>query len=151
MVRYRGCALRRGRMSEQGRAYLVTAVTAGRRPWFRELALGRLVVAEMRAACEDGEADTLAWVLMPDHLHWLFVLGGTDLPDLVRRVKSNSGRQVHRVTGGAGTLWQRGYHDHAIRRDEDLRQTARYIVANPLRAGLVEDLGAYPLWDAVWV
>jgi hypothetical protein len=28
---------------------------------------------------------------------------------------------------------------------------ARYIVANPLRAGLVEHLGDYPLWDAVWL
>ena len=28
---------------------------------------------------------------------------------------------------------------------------ARYVVANPLRAGLVEKLGDYPLWDAVWV
>jgi hypothetical protein len=28
---------------------------------------------------------------------------------------------------------------------------ARYIVANPLRAGLVEHLGDYPHWDAVWL
>jgi putative transposase len=28
---------------------------------------------------------------------------------------------------------------------------ARYIVANPLRAGLVERLGDYPHWDAVWL
>jgi len=28
---------------------------------------------------------------------------------------------------------------------------ARYIVANPLRAGLVERIGDYPLWDATWL
>ncbi len=28
---------------------------------------------------------------------------------------------------------------------------ARYVVANPLRAGLVERIGDYPLWDAIWV
>ncbi|MGH8412134.1 MAG: REP-associated tyrosine transposase, partial [Pseudomonas sp.] len=38
-----------------------------------------------------------------------------------------------------------------IRRDEDLPAVARYIVANPLRAGLVEKIGDYPLWDAVWL
>jgi len=32
-----------------------------------------------------------------------------------------------------------------------VQATARYIVANPLRAGLVERLGDYPLWDAVWL
>ncbi len=28
---------------------------------------------------------------------------------------------------------------------------ARYIIANPLRAGLVGRVGDYPLWDAVWL
>jgi hypothetical protein len=28
---------------------------------------------------------------------------------------------------------------------------ARYIVANPLRAGLCRHLGDYPLWDSVWL
>ena len=35
--------------------------------------------------------------------------------------------------------------------DEDLKKTARYIVANPLRAGLVKRLGDYPHWDALWL
>jgi putative transposase len=48
-------------------------------------------------------------------------------------------------------LWQKGYHDRAIRREEDLLAVARYIVANPLRAGLVKRVGDYPLWDAVWL
>jgi REP element-mobilizing transposase RayT len=50
-----------------------------------------------------------------------------------------------------GRLWQPGYHDHALRREEDLVATARYLVANPLRAGLVQHIGDYPLWDAVWL
>jgi len=28
---------------------------------------------------------------------------------------------------------------------------ARYIVANPIRAGLVDNIGQYPYWDAVWL
>ena len=28
---------------------------------------------------------------------------------------------------------------------------ARYIVANPLRAGLVWDIGSYPHWDCIWM
>jgi hypothetical protein len=38
-----------------------------------------------------------------------------------------------------------------LRKDEDLQTVARYIVANPLRAGLVEKIGDYPLWDAIWL
>jgi hypothetical protein len=28
---------------------------------------------------------------------------------------------------------------------------ARYIVGNPLQAGLVDRIGDYPHWDAVWL
>ena len=48
-------------------------------------------------------------------------------------------------------VWASAYHDHAIRDDEDLRAVARYIVANPLRAGLVKSVADYPFWDAVWL
>jgi hypothetical protein len=49
-----------------------------------------------------------------------------------------------------GPVWQPGYHDHALRREEDLVTVSRYLVANPLRAGLVAYIGNYPLWDAIW-
>ncbi len=42
-------------------------------------------------------------------------------------------------------------HGRSLRKDEDLVHLARYVVANPVRAGLVERLGDYPLWDAQWV
>jgi hypothetical protein len=38
-----------------------------------------------------------------------------------------------------------------MRKDQDLQVAARYIVANPLRAGLVKRVGDYPLWDAIWL
>lgn len=50
-----------------------------------------------------------------------------------------------------GPVWQRGFHDHALRREEDLRAVACYIVGNPLRAGLVQHVGDYPLWDTIWI
>ncbi|MNE68641.1 hypothetical protein D3C80_1643130 [compost metagenome] len=51
----------------------------------------------------------------------------------------------------SGRLWQKGFHDHALRREEDVKAVARYVVANPLRAGLVEKLADYPFWDAIWL
>ncbi|MNL58136.1 hypothetical protein D3C87_1817490 [compost metagenome] len=69
----------------------------------------------------------------------------------MQKTKSLSTRAVNMTSGRRGSLWQQGYHDRALRRDEDLVKLARYVVANPLRAGLVEKLGDYPLWDAIWV
>lgn len=89
---------------------------------------------------------------MPDHLHWLVQLDEVlGLADLARRFKSVSALRINRRLGRSGPIWKPGYYDHLIRDDENLRDAARYIVANPLRAGLVERLGEYPLWDAVWL
>ena len=143
--------LRKGRYSETGRAYLVTSVCIDRAAVFADWRIGRLVVREFRTAQELGIADSLAWVVMPDHFHWLCILRQGTLARLMQRVKSRSAIAVHRATLGGSALWQPGYHDHALREDEDVKDVARYIVANPLRAGLVTKLSDYPLWDAVWL
>jgi len=144
-------ALRKGRVSELHRIYLITSVTEARKPWFADLYLGRLVVRAFMGA--RPEADTLAYVVMPDHFHWLMQLGKAgDLSDVVQGVKSVSSHRVNQRLGRRGNIWQDdGFHDHAVRREEDLLALARYVVANPLRAGLVRRLGDYPLWDAVWL
>ena len=144
--------LRQGRFSEKNRAYLVTSVTLLRERVFLGLESGRILVAAMRAEQNAGHAQTLAFVVMPDHFHWLLSLAGEqDLSRIVGRVKSRASRLVNRASGREGRLWQDGYHDHAIRAEEDLADVARYVVANPLRAGLVKKLGDYPLWDALWI
>ena len=143
--------LRVGRYSEHNRIYLLTTNTAGRRPIFKDFALGRLVVNQFRVAEGKGFANTLAWVVMPDHFHWLIELKSGSLGELMQRTKSLSTKAVNLSTGRDTRLWQSGFHDRALRREEDLVKLARYIVANPLRAGLVQKLGDYPLWDAIWV
>jgi putative transposase len=146
-----GHALRKGRCSEIGRAYLLTSVIEKRRPLFLDWRVGRLLVAEMRTEVVSGRVESMAWVVMPDHLHWLVTLRQGNLDDLMRRVKSRSAIVINVALGESGRVWQKGYHDHALRADEDLPSVARYVVANPLRAGLVASVREYPLWDAIWL
>ena len=145
--------LRKGRYSEQQRAYFVTTVLAEReRRYFTDFACARCVVAEMRALHDDEAVSSLAWVVMPDHVHWLFQLGeDTNLSAAVKRFKACSARRINGHLGRQGALWQKAFYDHALRKDEDVQGVARYIVANPLRAGLVEHIGEYPLWNAIWL
>ncbi len=94
----------------------------------------------------------LAWVLMPDHAHWLLQLGEHDsLPSVVTRLKCASARNANRVLQKRGAVWGRAYHEHVLRDEEQLLVVARYLVANPLRAGLVTRLGDYPFWNATWL
>jgi hypothetical protein len=57
---HRGHALRTGRFSEPGRAYLLTAVTHERTPVFNEWQLARLLIVEMRLAHESKAVESLA-------------------------------------------------------------------------------------------
>jgi REP element-mobilizing transposase RayT len=143
--------LRVGRYTEASRIYLLTTNTLHRAPVFSDFTLGRLVVDQFRNAQKFGFANSLAWVVMPDHFHWLIELRKGSLSELMQKTKSMSTKAVKQSTGRTTSLWQRGFHDRALRREEDLVKLARYVVANPLRAGLVEQLGDYPLWDAAWV
>lgn len=137
--------LRKGRQAIPGHAYHLTTVTRNRSPLFRDLTAGRLLVRELMTLQADSLAETLCYVVMPDHLHWLMLLHSPSLSQVVQRLKGRTARALGKPT------WQPNYHDHVIRADEDLRATARYIVANPIRAGLVNRIGDYPLWDAVWL
>jgi putative transposase len=143
--------LRVGRYAEANRIYLLTTNTLHRTPVFKDLTLGRLVVDQFRNAQNLGLAHSLAWVVMPDHFHWLIELQEGSLSGLMQKTKSMSTKAIRQATGQSNFFWQRGFHDRALRREEDLVKMARYVVANPLRAGLVEKLGDYPLWDAIWV
>ena len=144
--------LRKGRVSIPHQFYFLTTVTAGRVPYFTDLFMGRLVIHEMRILHDANAVNSFAWVLMPDHLHWLFELGEEyDLGNVVKRLKGRSAKAINHILGRNGPIWQREYYEHALRQDEDVHETARYIIANPLRAKLVESLGDYPLWDAIWL
>jgi len=94
----------------------------------------------------------LAWVLMPDHWHGLVRLGSTDrLSKCMLRIKSAVARAVNRSEGRSGRVWQDGFHDRAVRDPARLFEVARYVVLNPVRAGLVSNASDYPFWNSVWI
>jgi len=149
----RGSALLRlGRRNEPGRIYLVTFATFSRKPLFADWLVALETVRSMRSPQIWRGSSLLCWVLMPDHWHGLVGLGDMDaLSALVNRLKGTSARAINLQRGQHEPVWADGFHDHALRRDEDLVAVARYIVGNPVRAGIVERVGRYPFWDAVWL
>lgn len=145
-------ALRKGRVSIPGQVYLVTFVTEKRRRIFADFECARIAAAILadNRCCLD--ANVLCWVLMPDHWHGMIELhAGKNLAQCVNRAKSASAIQCNRFLKRRGRFWQKAFHDHALREEEELKDVARYVVANPLRAGLVRSIRDYPFWDAVWL
>jgi REP element-mobilizing transposase RayT len=144
--------LNRGRCSIPHQAYCITTVTRERQPLFLDFTIARLLIRELRRLHEAGDVNSLAWVIMPDHLHWLLQLTtGASLAQVVKLLKGRSSRVITVYVNGEGGIWQRAYYDRAVRSDDDIRQSARYIVANPLRAGRVAEIANYPHWDCAWL
>jgi REP element-mobilizing transposase RayT len=81
---------------------------------------------------------------MPDHAHALVegLTSDASLPLFVKSAKESSGRASFRRT--KRKLWQEGYYERVLRQEEDARNVARYIIQNPVRAGLVENPADYP-------
>lgn len=145
-------ALRRGRVSICGGVYFVTATTVGRARLFEafESAAAAARVFESRDTLRTS--NMLGWVLMPDHAHWLLQIGeGDRLDNLVKRLKGRSALHCNRAMNREGAVWAPGYMDQGIREEAAIIDFGRYIVANPLRAGLVESVSDYSFWNAVWV
>ena len=136
--------LRRHRHSLAGHIYLVTATARDRRPWFT----ARAATAAVRCFGTPtlwGDAEPLAWVLMPDHAHWLIRLGDRDnLSGVVNRLKSGSARAVNATLQRTGSVWAPAFHEHTMRDETHIRAAAAYIRHNPVRAGLVAAAEDYP-------
>ena len=115
----------------------VTIRTDGRRQIFANSEIARIVFRLLRS-----HERTLAAVLMPDHLHWLLDCA-EKTPRAVSDFKSLS-THLFWENGFQGKLWQRSYWDHVIRDAEGLATAVRYLLANPHRAELAENVDEYP-------
>ncbi|HDS0948320.1 TPA: transposase [Stenotrophomonas maltophilia] len=141
--------LRLGRRSIIGQAYVLTTTTHQRRRLFECAAAAACVIEQFRYIEDKGLVQSFAWVVMPDHVHWLFELQASELADIARRLKSSSALALNRLGASRSTVWQSGYFDHAIRAEESLARHAMYILGNPIRAGLAGQIGEYPhAWSA---
>ncbi len=145
--------LRNYRVSESNRIYLLTTASYKREPLFSDIDLGRVVARSMQHHHRYGYVDSIAFVVMPDHLHWLVKLSPGITPSrLMHSLKSATSREINSRCDTTGRrVWQPGFREYALRHNKEVLDTARHIVNNPLRAGLVRHLGEYPLWDALWL
>jgi putative transposase len=117
--------------------------TESRRPIFTDARAVELVLKHfLQQAGEQGFA-ILAYCFMPDHVHLLIqgLRADSDCKRFISRAKQFSGfyyKQRHKRQ-----LWQRYGYERVVRDDEATIDVARYILANPLRAGLVKDVREY--------
>ena len=125
------------------RAYFLTLSCARRGAVFTDARVVESYIGVLHSCSEKHGFAVLAYCFMPDHLH-LLVEGGleSDLPPFVKDFKQQTA-YAHRRSN-SGLLWQKSYYDHILRAEEDVRDVACYIIANPVRKALVTVASDYP-------
>jgi putative transposase len=97
--------------------------------------IGRLAILlpETKTAC-------YAWVLMPNHAHFLFCTGTVPLAGLMRRLLTGYAINFNHRHKRQGPLFQNRYKSIICQEEAYLRELVRYIHLNPVRAGIVPDI-----------
>ena len=84
------------------------------------------------------------YVIMPNHVHLIIVVDSirairesplqprSVISKAVGYIKMNASKAIKKEFG-ASHVWQRGFHDHIIRDQEDYTKIAEYIFYNPLK------------------
>ena len=131
--------------AQPGFAYFMTLCVRDSQPLFKNDALAEQVTTIPHNVRREYGAQVYAYCLMPDYLHLVMSLVETakTVPEVVRNFKKLT-TQAAWDHGYQGGLWQRSFYDHVIRQPENLESICRYVLENPVRAGLVEQSGEYP-------
>ena len=110
--------------------------------------------------------ELLAYCIMPNHVHIVFKLIEDNveqtlvccdnnsnkrtevrstvayqnyaLAKLLREIKGSTAREANKVLNRTGPFWQHESYDHVVRNDKELENIIRYVLNNPVKAGLVE-------------
>ena len=103
-----------------------------------------LVYAQFLRAGNEQLFSVIAYCFMPDHVH-LLVEGlreDSDLKCFQSAAKQYSGFYYKQTFGQA--LWQRYGYERVLRSEDHTMDLIRYILANPVRAGLAKSMNGYP-------
>ena len=144
-------ALRKGRVSIANKIYLITVFCKNKESLFLNYEAARALSSTLHRVLQKQNSEILAWVVMPDHMHLLVQLSEDELiSKTMNRINSCTAIAVNKALKRHSPIWQGAYHDHAIRDEEQLHSATRYLISNPIRAGLVKNLADYPYWNITY-
>jgi len=86
----------------------------------------------------------VAWCIMPNHVHVLIEMKDKPLPRIVWTLKSYTAHEANKLLGRRGKFWMKDHFDRYIRDEKHFNATVKYILENPVRAGLVEIPDQWP-------
>lgn len=108
---------------------------------FRDNADREDFVRRLSQAAESGKVAVYAWALLPNHIHLLVRSGTAPLSRVMRSLLTGYAGRFNRRHRRSGHLFQNRYKSIACEEEPYFRELVRYLHLNPLRAGVVKDMG----------
>ena len=135
---------------EPNRVYYITIDSNFKRPYFKRHELNLAIIDCLKKERVRLNCKVFVYCLMPNHLHFLTSPNSEviSIIDFVNQFKGKS-TKVAWDYNIQGSLWQRRFYDHIVRKSEDLIEIANYILQNPVRKGLVENYEQYPYCGSI--
>ncbi|MFZ1322209.1 MAG: transposase [Ignavibacteria bacterium] len=85
--------------------------------------------------------DMISFCIMPNHFHILIKIGKLLKPfyRIMQSLKRHTSRQSNIVLNKSGTFWEEESYDHIVRDEIELLRIMKYILNDPVKAGLVKN------------
>jgi REP element-mobilizing transposase RayT len=105
--------------------------------WLSEPGLAK-IVHDAILFYDRKEYDVIAFCIMPNHVHLVSDMQRTNVPlhNMLQRIKTFSAVKGNPLLKRNGGLWHRENYDHVVRDGEELKRILRYVMENPVKAGL---------------
>lgn len=94
----------------------------------------------------DGKVyDLVAFCIMPNHVHLICNPLEKEkdnfysLPEILHSLKGHTARHSNLILRRSGSFWQDESYDHIIRDESELERIIKYVLYNPVKAGLVKE------------
>jgi REP element-mobilizing transposase RayT len=133
--------------------------------WLADPRIAQIVADSL--TYRDGRVyDLSAYCIMSNHVHTVFtpllstnsikeVKGSSPLrfesteatvPVIMKSLKGYTAREANKVLNRTGAFWEEESYDHEIKDGEEFGRVVRYVLNNPVKAGLVNHWSEWP-WN----
>jgi REP element-mobilizing transposase RayT len=138
------------RIEFPGALYHVTSRGNARQPIFLDDRDRSFFLDRLGEAVRSHGWHCHSYCLMPNHYHLLVETPEPNLSRGMRRLNGRYSQRFNRRHDRVGHVLQGRFHAVLVQRETHFLEVARYIVLNPVRAGLVASAEAYP-WSSLRV
>ena len=114
--------------------------------WLADLLIARIVEESIHYR-DAKQFDLHAYCVMPNHVHVLLTNTSQDTPfyRVLGSMKANSAKAINEHLNQIGqSVWASESYDHVVRNEKSFDRVIRYILNNPVKAGLVERWQDWP-------